>query len=292
MLNYLYALLEAETRFACLACGLDPGLGIFHADQKSRDSLALDLMEAARPEVDAYLLDLLAARTFSAKDFIETRKGVCRVLAPVTHVLAETTTAWAKVVAPAVETVCQILGKSGRGIDHLSTPLTERNRSAGRDGIRRAPKKTGHPHRKPATTCTTCGGTLPNVARQFCDDCLPDEEQEKLALFEEAGPAALGRLRAEGRDPTVTADAKHKLGEANSRRQLDASRWNADHGQPDNEAFTREILPRLQDIPLSRIMEATGLSLRYCSQIRRGYVPHPRHWEGLRRLTTHDRATR
>ena len=34
ILNYLYALLEAETRFACLAQGLDPGLGIFHTDQK------------------------------------------------------------------------------------------------------------------------------------------------------------------------------------------------------------------------------------------------------------------
>ena len=105
MLNYLYALLEAETRFACLACGLDPGLGVFHADQKSRDSLALDLMEAVRPQVDAYLLDLLAARTFSVKDFVETRKGVCRVLAPLTHTLAETTTQWARAIAPVVENV-------------------------------------------------------------------------------------------------------------------------------------------------------------------------------------------
>ena len=96
MLNYLYALLEAETRFACLACGLDPGLGIFHADQKARDSLALDLMEAVRPQVDAYLLDLLEARTFSVRDFAETRKGVCRVLAPLTHTLAETTAQWAR----------------------------------------------------------------------------------------------------------------------------------------------------------------------------------------------------
>ena len=287
MLNYLYALLEAETRFACLACGLDPGLGVFHADQKSRDSLALDLMEAARPKVDAYLLDLLAARTFSAKDFVETRKGVCRVLAPVTHVLAETTTTWAKAVAPVVENVAAMLAASSSSrIERLPTPLTQTHRSIGRDAVRRKPmKSTTAPKRKPAATCTTCGGPLPHGGRQFCDDCLPDEEQEKLALFEEAGPAALARLRAEGRDPTVTADAKHKLGRANSRRQLDASRWNAKHGQPDNETFTREILPGLQDVPLSRIMEATGLSLRYCSQIRQGYVPHARHWGNLRRLS-------
>jgi CRISPR-associated endonuclease Cas1 len=75
ILNYLYALLEAECRIACLAIGLDPGLGIVHADQRSRDSLALDIMEAVRPDVDAYVLDLLASRVFAARDFHETRQG-------------------------------------------------------------------------------------------------------------------------------------------------------------------------------------------------------------------------
>jgi hypothetical protein len=46
ILNYLYAILEAETRLACLTLGLDPGLGIVHADHRDRDSFALDLMEA------------------------------------------------------------------------------------------------------------------------------------------------------------------------------------------------------------------------------------------------------
>ena len=49
ILNYLYALLEAETTIACHQIGLDPGLGIFHTDQRDRASLALDAMEAARP---------------------------------------------------------------------------------------------------------------------------------------------------------------------------------------------------------------------------------------------------
>ncbi len=52
LFNYLYALLEAETRIGCLAVGLGPGMGIVHTDQGSRDSLALDIMEAVRPEVD------------------------------------------------------------------------------------------------------------------------------------------------------------------------------------------------------------------------------------------------
>ena len=51
ILNYCYALLEAETIFACHSLGLDPGLGIFHRDREGRASLALDVMEACRPAV-------------------------------------------------------------------------------------------------------------------------------------------------------------------------------------------------------------------------------------------------
>jgi CRISPR/Cas system-associated endonuclease Cas1 len=59
ILNYLYSLVEAETTLACHAVGLDPGLGIFHVDQRDRASLALDLMEAVRPLVDSYVLALV-----------------------------------------------------------------------------------------------------------------------------------------------------------------------------------------------------------------------------------------
>src|SRR5262249_55303226 len=34
--------------------------------------------------------------------------------------------------------------------------------------------------------------------------------------------------------------------------------------------FGREILPLIQNVPLSQLVKATGLSLRYVSQIRRG----------------------
>jgi hypothetical protein len=43
---------------------------------------------------------LIEARTFRASDFFETRQGVCRVLPPLTHELAETSTTWAKLLAP------------------------------------------------------------------------------------------------------------------------------------------------------------------------------------------------
>ena len=79
VLDYLYSLLEAETILASDAVALDPGLGIFHTDRGDRASLALDLMVAVRPAVDAYLLALLTQRTLSVRDFVETREGACRI---------------------------------------------------------------------------------------------------------------------------------------------------------------------------------------------------------------------
>ncbi|MDP9356874.1 MAG: CRISPR-associated endonuclease Cas1, partial [Chloroflexota bacterium] len=108
ILNYLYAILEAEARIALLSIGLDPGLGVLHADLKARDSLALDLMEAVRPQVDAYVLQILKTHTFGAKDVFETRQGVCRLMPPLTHLLAETQPRWAKAVAPVAERVMQV----------------------------------------------------------------------------------------------------------------------------------------------------------------------------------------
>jgi CRISPR-associated endonuclease Cas1 len=75
MLNYLYTLLEVETRIALIGRGLDPGLALFHADEANRQSLAADVMEPVRPHVDAFVLNLVRTRTFSAKDFAETREG-------------------------------------------------------------------------------------------------------------------------------------------------------------------------------------------------------------------------
>src|SRR5690242_18644688 len=56
ILNYLYAILEAECRLALATLGLDPGIGVLHNDLRSRDSLACDLMEPVRAKVDELLL--------------------------------------------------------------------------------------------------------------------------------------------------------------------------------------------------------------------------------------------
>ena len=102
LLNYVYALLESETRLALLAAGLDPTLGVLHADQRNRDSFALDAMEPIRPAVDAFVLDLLEERVLTSRDFIELPNGICRVRAPLTHDLAVTLPRWRQLVAPVI----------------------------------------------------------------------------------------------------------------------------------------------------------------------------------------------
>jgi hypothetical protein len=91
-------------------------------------------------------------------------------------------------------------------------------------------------------------------------------------------------LKAEGLDLTHGGKAAERRGAAIAERKRQAADWEqANPGPADPELFKREILPLTQGVPLRRLLEATGLSLRYCSLIRRGErVPHPRHWEALR----------
>ncbi len=137
ILNYLYAILEAETTIACRAIGLDPGLGIIHLDAPARASFALDVMEPARPDVDRYVSSLLRDHVFAARDFMETAQGVCRVMPPLRDVLASTAPTWATCVAPHVEAVAQLLAKRA-GLPSPPTLLTgQRRRSARRSSTDR-----------------------------------------------------------------------------------------------------------------------------------------------------------
>jgi CRISPR-associated endonuclease Cas1 len=79
ILNYAYAIVEAEARLAAAALGLDPGLGVLHLDSRTRDSLACDLMEPIRTLVDAWLLDWLSRGPLKRNWFFEERNGNCRL---------------------------------------------------------------------------------------------------------------------------------------------------------------------------------------------------------------------
>lgn len=118
LLNYAYTLGYTECRIACLSVGLDPRLGFMHGDRDNRDSLALDILEVLRPEIDCYVLSLVQQRTFAYRDFSEPYgflPGTCRIVAPLTHEIAEQSYSWEPIAREAAELVKSIIsGHDGR----------------------------------------------------------------------------------------------------------------------------------------------------------------------------------
>jgi CRISPR-associated endonuclease Cas1 len=279
-LNYCFALLEAEAVLACQAVGLDPGLGIVHADARGRASMALDVMEPVRPEVEGFVLDMVEHRTFRKAEFTETSDGHVRLLAPLTHELAETMPTWARSLAPFAEKVAHILGRAMDGKYEPATPLTSSRIKVAQgvvkarkvEATRRATRSA--PHQRPASepavlplwTCPDCGGAVTNPRHVRCEPCIA------------ADPRQSGEIR--GRRGAAIAARKRALAE-----------W--DKANPgtvhDPELFSREILPGLRTVKLSEIVEATGLSKSYASQVRAGkFTPHVSTWAALTRLVEVD----
>ncbi len=284
ILNYLYALLEAETTIACYAVGLDPGIGIFHADKSGRDSLALDVMEACRPVIDAYLLAWLSQRTLSPREFIETPKGACRLRPAMTEQLATTSLVWASHVAPIVERVAHLLGEP-HGVP-TATRLTQTNRKVAY-AARTAEAVRGRPS-LPAlpATCRDCGAGVPNRRYRYCERCRRNRWTEHASGGRAAAAQVLEHLRDEGRDPAHGASAARRRGQKNAAHQAAVTAWSAAHGATaDRDTFAAEIAPRLRAIAVRELAAATGLSEHYCSLIRLGKrVPHQRHWAALAAL--------
>lgn len=68
-LNYLYAMLYTIVEQGLFAAGLDPHLGIFHADEYNKPVLAFDFIEPFRPWVDRLLLEQYLAHRVPAAFF-------------------------------------------------------------------------------------------------------------------------------------------------------------------------------------------------------------------------------
>ena len=196
ILNYLYALLEAETIFGCHALGLDPGLGIFHTDREGRASLALDLMEACRPAVDAYLLAMLSQRTLSRRDFVETPEGGCRIAPRLAEQLAGTCEVWRSHVAPVVEWTANTLAKHSRSRVPIRSPLTRAHHHAALDERmpsrkpRRAPVKAALP-----PSCRDCGTPLTNGRPAYCQDCQKTRWIKQASRSRRTAADVTGELR-------------------------------------------------------------------------------------------------
>jgi CRISPR-associated endonuclease Cas1 len=255
ILNYLYRLAEVETRIALISRGIDPGLALFHADEANRQSLAADVMEPVRPHVDAFVLNLARTRTFSAKDFAETREGACRLSSSLAQELSPTMATWAKLVAPYAENVARHvarLAKSGLGIAAPIGPKPSIDRARVKVRVRPIAAPIGPkavrsvPIATAANACRSCGAKLAIRKRVYCDRCFPDQmEAQRRAVtpaFQAGGPAKIAAMRAAGHDPTTTPEAQRRRAASASQQRKAVVAW-CDDGSLDGVDFRRDILP-------------------------------------------------
>jgi len=290
LLNYAYAILEMEGTIASLAVGLDPGMGVLHADQRSRASLTLDVIEPIRPKVDALVLELLRSRVFSTKDFFETREGNCRLMPDITKALGEQAATMARWLGPVVEHMASGFfcsdTKMARADVKLPTPLTEDNRRAGRDGVRTQVRKKVKDVAAMPSGCTGCGVILADRHLTYCPDCLAEFKPEQDRANIAAGTAKLAELRAAGADPAHGNDAKRKRAETRRENARRNREWDATTVPAMTEDEYRErVLPTLANVPSRVIMATMGVTQAYALDVRQGKrVPHPRHWQMLGKL--------
>ena len=260
MLNYLYALLESESRLAAAALGLDPGLAFLHADTSSRDSLACDLMEPLRPEVDAYVLNWLRREPLRREWFFEQRNGTCRLMASFATHLAETSSTWAQRVAPVAEWVARSLSASFNHSRRLGPPtlLTQQHRREAKG----APARELESPAEPLQICRSCGGELRRGRR--CAGC-GSANSTRWSSQTEARPPAVAKRQAVMSRRLASAEAAWK--------PSDQPQWLTEG------MYREQIQPRLARIGVPRLAAALGVSKLDAVDIREGrHRPHPRQW--------------
>jgi hypothetical protein len=192
---------------------------------------------------------------------------------PLSHTLAQTGPTWQQAIAPVVEHVAHTLHRSSRNLASVASRSVkasargEQPKRAQRElptRLTRSNKLTSGTSPRaptPPKACLTCGVVLQSrdrkMRRRYCDDCSRTRKSESATAMQ-------ARLRA---------------------RPL-AEHWGLDSADvPDQNLFTREIMPSLQSVMLRDIARATGCSLGHAGNIRQGrVVPDPRHWRVLAEL--------
>jgi CRISPR-associated endonuclease Cas1 len=275
MLNYLYALLESETRLAVAALGLDPGLGVLHMDAPARDSLAFDVMEPVRPMVDDYVLNWIMRGTLKREWFFEQRDGSCRLMGAFAVQLAQTSPTWASAVAPLAEMVSRTFWSGIRKqIRHHRPPsrLTQLHRREAK-GISIQPMPTPSP--RIDSYCRECGSKI-GRGRDRCAPCAI-----KLSTSGLIEAAARGRIAAQSDE----AQARRSTTQLGHRAAVLAWKPAELPSWLDEKCYLTKIQPRLRQITLSVLSSKLGISIPYAVDIRSARrVPHKRHWGTLARL--------
>jgi hypothetical protein len=275
ILNYLYAVLESEAHLAAAALGLDPGLGFLHKDMPTRDSLACDLMEPIRPQVDAFVLEWITREPLRREWFFEQRDGNCRLMGSFAVRLSETAPVWARAIAPIAEWVVRMLWATRPKPARQFFPATRLTQGHRRKAKGMPVEMPAQPSARPPAVCRVCAVSI-EAGRRYCASCCVTVSRENLIEL-----AQLGRVAGH------SSEARARQAEKQRRHAGEVKAWNpSDQPAWLTEEFYRErIQPRLSGIKVPAISLALGLSVPYAAEIRAGrQMPHPRHWLTLTTL--------
>jgi hypothetical protein len=221
---------------ACSCCTRTrPGIGVLHNDSRTRDSLACDLMEPIRPQVDAFLLDWLSRSPLRREWFFEQRDGNCRLMGSLAERLSETSDLWARAVAPFAEGIARALwsmtSKRAR-TDLPATRLTQSRKREAKGIPTDVPIKSDS---RPPAVCRNCGLTI-KPGFKYCRGCVPEISRENVREAAKRGRLATHSSRTQAR----RADTQ--------RRQAAALKAWSPTDKPewlDEQAYRERIQPRL-----------------------------------------------
>jgi CRISPR-associated endonuclease Cas1 len=274
MLNYMYALLESEARLAAASLGLDPGIGFLHVDTDARDSLACDLMEPGRPQVDAFLLDWITKQPLRREWFFEQRDGSCRLMASFAVKLSQSVPTWRQFLAPIAEWVSKVLWSTVRH-NGRRTPAPTHLTQSNRRGAKGLPHLRLISPPQPPRLCKTCGVKV-TEGYERCASC-------KIGACTEA----LVKAAEKGRLVSHSSEAEVKRGESRRKHAASLRAWQPSD-QPawlNEKAYLEKIQPKLLGVTVPDIRKALGVSKSYATNIRSGKrLPHARHWRTLARV--------
>ena len=273
-MNLLHQLCENECRIALIAvAGLDPDIGLLHSDTPNRSSLANDLQEIVRTNVDAFVLGWIQSECLRKAGFIEDRDGSCRLSTALAVKLCETSDTWRRLINPWAEWLSLKLRESAiparshfsRNVVRVATRLTQRHRRAVKGSAVPAVALPKAEH-----VCNGCGKKIPS-GETHCLKCSAPITRRNLATGRKAGrtPDALAKRAATQRE--------HR--EANRNwNPADLPSWLIP------SAYQERILPALASVTPTQICRALNVSWPYAKAIQNGHIPNTRHWEKLARL--------
>ena len=220
--------------------------------------------DSSRPDVDAFVLDLLETRLFTSRDFVEMPNGVCRMRAPLTHDLALTLPHWRMLITSIVTHLAHAFRAAllDRGAV-IATPRTQTTggrlahalalaapsllRATPRKGpeVRPYASKAWNAPRPEAlalvpAACASCGKPVLKRRRRYCEACVPGARRTRAErAIATARKALATQALVERADPRGSDTANAQRGEANDEHHRRNGEWAGDQGASHDRARRR-----------------------------------------------------